>query len=94
MSVEHTLAIFLHPLRGRAAHEGRASPPLSANTTELRWGERLRRVIMRLAGRLRLWRRRIAESYELRSLSDRELRDFSVNRYEVHHELRKPIFWH
>jgi uncharacterized protein YjiS (DUF1127 family) len=49
---------------------------------------------MRLAGRLRLWRRRIAESYELRSLSDRELRDFSVNRYEVHHELRKPIFWH
>ena len=50
------------------------------------------RALRRAAGLLRLWRRRIAESDELRTLSDRELRDFGINRYEAEYEARKA-FW-
>ena len=50
------------------------------------------RALRRAAGLLRLWRCRIAESDELRTLSDRELRDFGINRYEAEYEARKA-FW-
>jgi uncharacterized protein YjiS (DUF1127 family) len=50
------------------------------------------RALRRAAGLLRSWRRRIAESDELRTMSDRELRDFGINRYEAEYEARKA-FW-
>jgi uncharacterized protein YjiS (DUF1127 family) len=46
----------------------------------------------RVRGLLRLWRRRMRESRELSLMSDRELRDMNVSRYEVEHAARKP-FW-
>ena len=46
----------------------------------------------RVATLLHLWRRRLAESSELRSLSDQELRDFGINRYEAEHAARQA-FW-
>jgi len=52
----------------------------------------LRSAIERPGRLLRLWRTRIRESDELNQLSDRELRDFGVNRYEVEHATRKA-FW-
>jgi len=51
-----------------------------------------RRAVRRIARLLRLWRRRIAESHELRAMSDRELRDFGISRYDVEHEAKKA-FW-
>lgn len=51
-----------------------------------------RRAVRRIARLLRLWRRRMAESDELRAMSDRELRDFGISRYDVEHEAKKA-FW-
>ena len=52
----------------------------------------MRRVVWRFRRLMRLWRRRLAESNELRAMSDRELRDMNVNRYDVAHAVRRP-FW-
>lgn len=52
----------------------------------------IRRAIQRLTRLMRVWRRRLAESDELRAMPDRELRDMSVSRYDVAHALRRP-FW-
>lgn len=38
------------------------------------------------------WRRRARGRAELAALSDRELRDIGVTRYDAHHEIGKP-FW-
>jgi uncharacterized protein YjiS (DUF1127 family) len=51
-----------------------------------------RRLLARTIALLRLWRRRMRESQELEALSDRELRDLGVTRYEVAQEARKA-FW-
>jgi uncharacterized protein YjiS (DUF1127 family) len=51
-------------------------------------------VIDRLARLLGRWRRRVAETRELAALSDRDLRDMGVNRYELEHELRRPTWKH
>ena len=51
-----------------------------------------RRTVRRVTRLLRLWRRRMAESDELRAMSDRELRDCGISRYEVEHEA-KQAFW-
>jgi uncharacterized protein YjiS (DUF1127 family) len=51
-----------------------------------------RRAARRIARLLRLRRRRMAESDELRAMSDRELRDFGISRYDVEHEAKKA-FW-
>jgi uncharacterized protein YjiS (DUF1127 family) len=50
--------------------------------TTLRRGTRL----------LRLWCRRMAESNELMAMSDRELRDFGISRYDAEHAA-KQAFW-
>lgn len=52
----------------------------------------MRRAVRRLTRLMRVWCRRLAESDELRAMSDRELRDMSVSRYDVAHALRRP-FW-
>jgi uncharacterized protein YjiS (DUF1127 family) len=52
----------------------------------------LRRAVGRVTRLLRLWRRRMAESDELRAMSDRELRDFGMSRYDAEHEAKKA-FW-
>lgn len=52
----------------------------------------LRRAVTLLARVLRMWRRRAVERHELAALSDRELRDIGLNRYELAHVIRKP-FW-
>jgi uncharacterized protein YjiS (DUF1127 family) len=55
-----------------------------------------RSILQRSAGRvgrlLRLWRSRLRESHELSLLSDRELRDMNVSRYDIAKAMRKP-FW-
>jgi uncharacterized protein YjiS (DUF1127 family) len=52
----------------------------------------LRDVFRRVMCRLRLWRRRAAESHELAALSDRELRDMGISRYDAAHAA-KQAFW-
>ncbi len=51
-----------------------------------------RKVFTRVKRLLRLWRRRMAESDALRTMSDRELRDFGVTHYDAVHEAKKA-FW-
>ncbi len=43
----------------------------------------LRSLVERAASVISVWRRRAAESAELSSMSDRELRDFGISRYEA-----------
>jgi uncharacterized protein YjiS (DUF1127 family) len=50
------------------------------------------RIAAQVAGLLRIWRRRAVEGDELRRMSDRELRDLGISRYEAGLEARKP-FW-
>jgi uncharacterized protein YjiS (DUF1127 family) len=52
----------------------------------------LRRAVGRVCFLLRLWRSHMRESQELRLLSDRELRDLNVSRYDIAEAERKP-FW-
>ncbi|MBY0337382.1 MAG: DUF1127 domain-containing protein [Acetobacteraceae bacterium] len=52
----------------------------------------LRRAVRRLGRLMRTWRRRQAESDALRAMSDRELRDMNVSRYDVADAVRRP-FW-
>jgi uncharacterized protein YjiS (DUF1127 family) len=51
-----------------------------------------RRAFRRVARLLRLWRRRMTESNELWAMSDRELRDFGISRYDAEHEAKKAIW--
>jgi uncharacterized protein YjiS (DUF1127 family) len=52
----------------------------------------LRRLVARVRHLLCLWRRSIAESDELRAMSDRELRDMGISRYDAEHAA-KQAFW-
>lgn len=52
----------------------------------------LRDMFLWTRGRLRLFYRRMAESNELRALSDRELRDLGISRYDAEHAAR-AAFW-
>ncbi|GGG31157.1 hypothetical protein GCM10010964_18880 [Caldovatus sediminis] len=48
--------------------------------------------LLRLPATLFLrWRRRMTEAHELAALSDRELRDIGLNRYEVARTLGRPF---
>ena len=51
-----------------------------------------RRTVRRVTRLLRLWRRRIAESDELWTMSDRQLRDIGISRYDAEHAAKKA-FW-
>jgi uncharacterized protein YjiS (DUF1127 family) len=55
-------------------------------------GAVLRDMFWRAKSQLRMWRRHVAESNELRTLSDRELRDFGISRYDAEHAA-KVAFW-
>lgn len=101
MSDEHMLLGFLHANArpaDRMAVGGHAAPSgLALEAAARQWRARVwriivRRAIKRAARRLRLWRRRMTESDELRAMPDRELRDIGVNRYEAEYEARKA-FW-
>lgn len=52
----------------------------------------LRRAVRRPIAVLRLWLRRIGESDELRAMSDREMRDLGISRYDAEHAAR-TAFW-
>jgi uncharacterized protein YjiS (DUF1127 family) len=81
----------------RMTHADGAPPLLAAeHTAARRLRARVLRVVARRAVRrvtrlLRLWRRRMAESDELRAMSDRELQDFGISRYDVEHEAKKAF---
>ncbi len=45
-----------------------------------------------MARLLRLWRRRLAESDELLAMSERELRDLGISRYDAEHAAKRA-FW-
>lgn len=51
-----------------------------------------RRAVGRVTHLLRLWHRRIAESDELWAMSDRELRDIGLSRYDAEHAARKALW--
>ncbi|MBR0683869.1 DUF1127 domain-containing protein [Roseomonas eburnea] len=82
-----------HPRHGQDVAPRRAE--LLSGASRLR-ARILRSSMCRAVGRLtrlmHLWRRRLAESNKLREMSDRELRDMNVNRYDVAHAVRRP-FW-
>ncbi|WP_240782558.1 DUF1127 domain-containing protein [Roseococcus sp. SYP-B2431] len=52
-----------------------------------------RRALRRLLSRLRRWRQQRLEAQELAALSDRELRDMGVTRYDARHEAREAYWW-
>jgi uncharacterized protein YjiS (DUF1127 family) len=52
----------------------------------------LRRIVTQLARRIRRWQRHRVERRELAALSDHELRDIGMNRYEIAH-LGCNTFW-
>ena len=49
-------------------------------------------VLRRLAARLWLYRQIQSERMQLLALTDRELRDIGISRYDAHKEAEKP-FW-
>jgi uncharacterized protein YjiS (DUF1127 family) len=50
------------------------------------------RLMHAACARIELWLDRARERRRLAQLTDRELRDIGLNRYEARHESRKP-FW-
>ena len=56
------------------------------------WLPILKCRLARLATRLRLCRQIQRERAQLRALSDRELRDIGISRYDAFHEARKPLW--
>ena len=100
MPNEYALIGLVHPVTPdkRMTHADSAPLlPAAERAAARRLRSRVLRVVARRAVRrvtrlLRLWRRRMAESDELRAMSDRELRDFGISRYDVEHEAKKA-FW-
>lgn len=97
MSSEHALIDLVARVvpSERRPHATPTSASKHVGPCEMR--ARLLRVVVRKAFRrvkrlLRLWRRRLAESDALRTMSDRELRDFGITRYDAAHEAKK-VFW-
>ncbi len=91
---------FVHrkALDKRLTHADSAARPLAAEHFAARRPRArvlrvvVRRTVRRMTRLLRSWRRRMAESNELRAMSDRELRDFGISRYDAEH-VAKKAFW-
>ena len=100
MPNEYALIGLVHltaPARRDAQYDDATAPPAAERPAARRLPGRFLRVVLRRTFRrgtrlLRLWRSRMRESQELGLLSNRELRDMNVSRYDVAQAERKP-FW-
>ena len=100
MPTEYALIGLVQPAAfdKRTTHADGTSVRVGAGNTAARrprvraLGILLRRTVRRVRRLLRSWRRRVVESNELRTMSDRELRDFGISRYDAEHAA-KQAFW-
>ena len=97
MPNEHSLTGFVH-LAVRRHHMAQADgippgPAAGCGATQRPHARIfLRRVVKRVMHMLSSWRRSVAESNELRAMSDRELRDIGISRYDTVHRANQG-FW-
>src|SRR3712207_4382367 len=100
MPNEYALIGLVHLVtleRRMAQTDGAVTLPAAERAAARRLRGRFLRVVLRSTFRratrlLRLWRRRMAESNELMTMSDHELRDFGISRYDAEHAA-KQAFW-
>lgn len=81
----YPVATDIEPLRSGEVVQAIAQSECVQHTTA-------RNAFTAIACLYRVLRRRMAEAKELQAMSDRDLRDFGISRYDAHHTLKKA-FW-